>query len=165
MADLSSYYQRDYQNLKGFSSERFPRNHVKFSVLLKPLQWMDMRGSFYDNTDPVAIGSEVANRASEYINQGMEARSAQEQNKDSSAIFQDIHYKKIVKDPIGTVEKIYNGFGLSLSDEAAERMRRYLDENPQHKYGAHRYTIEQFGLNENTERERFSTYCEHFGIT
>jgi hypothetical protein len=41
MADLSSYYQRDYQNLKGFSSERFPRNHVKFSVLLKPLQWID----------------------------------------------------------------------------------------------------------------------------
>ena len=124
-----------------------------------------MRGSFYDNTDPVVIGPEVANRASEYINQGMEARSAQEQNENNTAIFLDIHYKKIVKDPIGTVEKIYNGFGLSLSDEAAARMRRYLDENPQHKYGAHRYTIEQFGLNENTERERFSTYCEHFGIT
>jgi len=41
MADLSNYYQRDYRNIKDTSSERFPRNHVKFSALLKPLQWID----------------------------------------------------------------------------------------------------------------------------
>lgn len=41
MADLSNYYQQDYRNSKDTSSERFPRNHVKFSALLRPLQWID----------------------------------------------------------------------------------------------------------------------------
>jgi len=41
MIDLPNYYQREYQNLKGTSTERFPGNHVKFSALLRPLQWID----------------------------------------------------------------------------------------------------------------------------
>jgi hypothetical protein len=123
-----------------------------------------MRGSFYDSTDPVAIGPEVLNRATEYLKQGMEARLSEEQKKSSNVIFQDIDYKDIVMDPIGTVERIYMGFGLNLDDLAVEKMRRYLDESPQHKYGIHRYTIEQFGLNENTVKEKFRDYCNHFGI-
>ncbi len=41
MSDLSNYYQRDHRNHKDASMERFPRNHVKFSALLKPLNWVD----------------------------------------------------------------------------------------------------------------------------
>ncbi|MBW2367723.1 MAG: hypothetical protein JRH15_07545 [Deltaproteobacteria bacterium] len=41
MADLSNYYQRDPRNSDPFQSERFPNNHVKYSALLKPLQWID----------------------------------------------------------------------------------------------------------------------------
>lgn len=41
MANLSNYYQRDHRNSKDTSTERFPRNHVKFSALLKPLHWVD----------------------------------------------------------------------------------------------------------------------------
>jgi hypothetical protein len=39
--DLSNYYQGDYQSSQDYSSERFPGNHVKFSPLLSPLQWVD----------------------------------------------------------------------------------------------------------------------------
>ena len=41
MENLSNYYQRDHRSSKNISSERFPRNHVKFSPLLKPIQWID----------------------------------------------------------------------------------------------------------------------------
>lgn len=41
MTDLSNYYQRDPHNSKIDSTERFPNNHVKFSAILKPLQWID----------------------------------------------------------------------------------------------------------------------------
>ncbi len=41
MVDLSNYYQRDPQNSESTPSERFPNNHVKFSSLLKPVQWID----------------------------------------------------------------------------------------------------------------------------
>ncbi len=41
MTDLSNYYQRDPRNREPTPSERFPHNHVKYSALLKPLQWID----------------------------------------------------------------------------------------------------------------------------
>ena len=41
MTDLSNYYQRDPRNSEATSSERFPDNHVKYSALLKPLEWID----------------------------------------------------------------------------------------------------------------------------
>ncbi|MCP4613996.1 MAG: hypothetical protein GY845_35365, partial [Planctomycetes bacterium] len=41
MTDLSNYYQRDSRNGEAGPSERFPRNHVKYSAVLKPLEWID----------------------------------------------------------------------------------------------------------------------------
>ena len=41
MADLSNYYQREPVKNESIASERYPRNHVKFSALLKPLEWID----------------------------------------------------------------------------------------------------------------------------
>jgi len=41
MADQSNYYERTPVKKDNFLSERYPGNHVKFSPLLKPLQWMD----------------------------------------------------------------------------------------------------------------------------
>ncbi len=41
MTDRSNYYQRDPRNRESTPSERFPSNHVKFSALLKPIEWID----------------------------------------------------------------------------------------------------------------------------
>ncbi len=41
MVDLSNYYQREPVKNESSASERYPKNHVKFSTLLKPLQWID----------------------------------------------------------------------------------------------------------------------------
>jgi hypothetical protein len=40
MTDLSNYYQRDHRDSENASSHRFPRNHLEFSALLKPLNKM-----------------------------------------------------------------------------------------------------------------------------
>jgi hypothetical protein len=42
MLDLSNYYEREPVKNESARSERFPRNHVTFSALLKPLQWIDI---------------------------------------------------------------------------------------------------------------------------
>ena len=47
MVNLSNYYQRENQSLKDDSSERFPSNHVKFSSLLRPLEWIDRAYGFF----------------------------------------------------------------------------------------------------------------------
>jgi hypothetical protein len=38
---LSNYYEREPVKNRSAASERYPKNHVKFSALLKPLQWID----------------------------------------------------------------------------------------------------------------------------
>ena len=39
-----------------------------------------------------------------------------------------------------------------------ERARRYLAANPRHKHGAHRYRLEDFGLDEATVNHHFAAY-------
>jgi len=41
MIDLSNYYQREPVKSESTTSERYPGNHVKFSPLLNPLEWID----------------------------------------------------------------------------------------------------------------------------
>jgi len=53
---------------------------------------------------------------------------------------------------------------LSLSLDAAERMRRFLAANPRDKHGAHRYSLEDAGLDPVAERERYRPYQERFGV-
>ena len=62
------------------------------------------------------------------------------------------------------VRRIYDHFGLELTDEAASRMRRFLDANPKDKHGAHRYTLTDAGLDPAEERARYARYQQRFGI-
>jgi hypothetical protein len=43
-------------------------------------------------------------------------------------------------------------------------MRRFPSENGQDANGRHEYSLEQFGLDADTERERYRPYCERFGL-
>ena len=59
---------------------------------------------------------------------------------------------------------IYDRFGYPFTPEFEQRMRRWLADNPQHKHGGHRYTLEQFGLAEGEIRERFARYAARFDV-
>lgn len=78
--------------------------------------------------------------------------------------FLDVHYREITADPIATVRRIYEHFGLRLGDRAETRMRRFLADNPQGKHGTHRYSLEQFGIDGKAEAERFQSYRRRFGL-
>lgn len=126
--------------------------------------WTTLRAAMYEDVDPVAVGAEATMRASSLLNRGMEMRANEERKVGSRAVFQDVSYLEFVKNPIGTVAKIYEGFGLELSESATSNMYRYLEENRQGKYGKHRYQLEQFGLEAETQREIFRAYCERFEV-
>lgn len=67
----------------------------------------------------------------------------------------DVNYADLVGDPLSVVNGIYSFWGEQLHPEAADKMQRWLIENPQHKHGVHRYSLEQFGLSEVDVQERF----------
>jgi len=77
--------------------------------------------------------------------------------------FLDIDYRDFTVNPMRTVHRIYSYFGISLSEEAAIRMREFLSKNPQGKYGHHRYSLAQFGIDGELET-RFQPYRDRFGV-
>jgi len=118
----------------------------------------------FSNVDPVAIGQKVTHGLAGILWSGIKARLSSEMKQNCQAVFLDIYYKELVADPISTVRKVYNNFGLNLSDKVLKSMQCFLDKNPQYGHGRHRYTLDMFGLKKDTERRRFRRYIEYFGL-
>ncbi len=76
----------------------------------------------------------------------------------------DIRYDDLVANPQGVVERIYNHYGLELTSTYQENLKRYVENNPRGKHGPHRYSAEEFGLNEEEVRAHFASYNERFNL-
>ena len=74
----------------------------------------------------------------------------------------DVAFADLVKDPMQIVRRIYDRFSLQLDEKTVTRMQQFLEGNKRHTHGVHKYTLEQFGLNEAMLEERFGHYIERF---
>jgi hypothetical protein len=75
-----------------------------------------------------------------------------------------VHHMDLISDPVATVEGVYRHFGMSLPDEAATGIERYVADRPNGGYGPRHYAFEDHGLAEDVERELFRPYMLRFGI-
>ena len=75
-----------------------------------------------------------------------------------------VQYRSLVADPVGTIARIYDAFGLELSREAKAAMAAKLARVPNGGYGANHYRPEEFGIDPERERERASVYVQRFGV-
>lgn len=78
--------------------------------------------------------------------------------------FYDLQFSDFVRDPIAAVRGAYDHFGDTLSDDAEAAMRRHLEQRPRDKYGTHRYSLDDFGIDAGEVRERFSRYVDRFSV-
>lgn len=78
--------------------------------------------------------------------------------------FHDVMYPDLMKDPMAVVREIYRRFDRELTSDAESAMQRFATANPKNKNGEHRYSLEQFGFDEEAERSRFRFYTDHYGI-
>ena len=92
------------------------------------------------------------------------ARNLAARDAHPGAVF-DVYYDRLVADPIATVRDIYDHYELAWSEEFAERLKYYLQQNPRGKHGAHRYAPENFGQTGEAISERFAAYIESFELT
>ena len=108
---------------------------------------------FSDGADKHAIGTYVHLSFKWVLEQtrGMRAAARTEQ-------FFDVHYTDLVTDPIGTVARIYDYHDYEYSERFETNMKSWLAANRQHKHGVHRYTLEEYGLNEGEIRRDFTDY-------
>lgn len=78
--------------------------------------------------------------------------------------FIDVHHRDLNRDPIGTLHRVYDGLGLTLTPEYEARVREWVAVNRTGAHGTHRYTAEQFGLTTARLRDEFAFYIDHFDI-
>jgi hypothetical protein len=120
-----------------------------------------LRRIFSDEVDRREVGIECSQRWSEGLYHALAVRDSGVVPSDR---FADVYYNDLVRDPVATVQRIYRHFNLAFDDSHASRIREYLSRNPRHKHGKHRYSLAQFGLNQEQEMERFGAYRKRFKV-
>jgi hypothetical protein len=79
--------------------------------------------------------------------------------------FIDIHFAKLMADPVEAIGEAYASMGRPFLPEHAEAIRCYLAEKPKDRHGKHRYSPEQWGLDPAEIRASTRRYTDHYGVT
>ena len=82
----------------------------------------------------------------------------------SPNVYTDVAYLDLVRNPMGVVRQIYARLGEQLSPQAEAKMERFLAENPQGKWGRHKYSLADFGLQPEAIDEQFRFYTERYDM-
>jgi len=76
----------------------------------------------------------------------------------------DVRYADLVKDPVGTVQKLYERWGIPFKKEIAQRIERRLADQKHGQGGGHRYSFDATGLNRAEQREKFTKYLQRYDV-
>ena len=109
--------------------------------------------------DMARLGAELTVHLRDGMANAMAARARLGEDR-----FIDVHHRDLNRDPIGTLHRVYDGLGLTLSPEYEARVREWVAVNRTGAHGTHRYTAEQFGLTTARLRDEFAFYIDHFDI-
>jgi hypothetical protein len=79
----------------------------------------------------------------------------------------DVYYSDLISDPIDTVNKIYQFFGISSSPDRTKQLKDFIfkDENDRRAKFKHKYSPEDFGLSRNRIHDRFRKYIDKFRVS
>jgi len=116
------------------------------------------RSAHSDEPCAAAIGEQALRRAATAVDRALRARAAAGEER-----FLDLSYPAFVADPLRTVARIYAWLGRPLDRPVEASMRRWLDDHPRERHGAHRYDPSHFDLPAERVRPAFAAYLERFG--
>ena len=89
----------------------------------------------------------------------MEARATQSPDR-----FYDLHFDRFIADPLAAIRDVYSTFDIPWTEAAETAMKRFRHAHPRGQHGAHRYHLEQWGLDADEIAERFRPYTEAYGV-
>jgi hypothetical protein len=77
-----------------------------------------------------------------------------------------LRFQELAKDPVGTVQGIYERAGISYTPDFEQRMRAWLADpaNKPDRYGRYPYSLEPFGLKAEDVSRTFADYSTRFGL-
>jgi hypothetical protein len=109
--------------------------------------------------DKAKVGRTVLAFWREGIRRGLAARAAIGEDR-----FIDVDNGDVVSRPVAVFERIYDHIGLPLTPALVRRLEDYNANNAPGRFGAHRYTLEEYGLDEAEVRSAFAEYIDRFGL-
>ena len=121
---------------------------------------------YYDKTDSIVRDATIK-RSIRLIDKMiaciMKFRTEQTQlsHESQTKIF-DVTYDDLIEQPIVTVHRLYDCFGLQWSDEFEIAMKQWLHDNPQGKQGHHSYNLADIGLTREDMEPRYAHYTKLF---
>ena len=90
-------------------------------------------------------------------------RSIQFREKTNNGQFLDVPYNQLVQDTLGTVQWIYDWAGMKMSEVFKEKMTTWLEQSKRRrKQNPHQYSLEQFGLTEESIQKKFESYYDQY---
>jgi hypothetical protein len=145
-----------YPDAKIVHTHRDPAAVVKSFVSLMA----SSRLSRSDTYDPVA--------ASEMLNGGMSKIVEKIITERKSGVlpaaqFADIHFKALMADQVGEIERAYKALGMPFTPEVRAGMERYIAERPRDKHGKHQYAYADV-VDLDHERARYANYVRYYNI-
>ena len=93
--------------------------------------------------------------------EGMMIKNLEHRKEMGSHVF-DVMYKDLMKDPVATIQSIYDHYNIPWPKGYDKLILDYLEVNKKNKYGKHKYTLEEFGLTKKMVLDRLKPYIEEF---
>lgn len=117
------------------------------------------RSALNEGTDPIAFGAATLDLWHRGIDDMMSARA-----RHPEARFFDLAFDRFVADPIAAIAEIHDAFDLPFTDAAESAMRAFRAARPKGRHGAHRYALDDWGLDADAIRERFADYTRAYAV-
>ena len=117
-----------------------------------------MRAGMDPAADPADTGRDVFAMMADGIDLSLAARA--DPGIDGRIL--DIAYRDTVDDPIGTVRRIHEHFGLPFSIAHQRNIEARIEQDAANRTKAHRYTPEEYGMSAGEIASRFKDYRQKF---
>jgi len=82
----------------------------------------------------------------------------------ATAQFFDLYFSDFVADPIGSVQRIYERFGVAFAADSERRMRQWQATTPEGKVGTAPQPVADVGLSRDKILDRFAAYMRYFDL-
>jgi hypothetical protein len=76
----------------------------------------------------------------------------------------DVHYADLMREPISTMRQLYRALGDDFTPEIEASMQKWLDDNPQGKFGRHEHKLGEYGLTGDQVTKMFERYLSRYQV-
>lgn len=118
------------------------------------------RAIFSDDVDPRALGPELLDG---YLPASLERALAVADGLPAGRVAH-VRHADVRRDPVGTMARAYGDLGLTLGEDACERMGAMVAAEERAPRSVHVHAPEAFGLDPAAVRSRLAVYCDRFDL-